>query len=181
LANNPKSCDGFVQGDVSQTGATTTFVSYRLTLTGDLRDLTLYRSSGNAALDAAAIACAAVTRIPPMKIDGKPTEITWIGGVAWNSNWRTFHELAPDGTYHACLQWYPREAVRKGQRGAVAVKFHIAVDGGVRDVVITGSSGFPLLDNATVECVSTWKYFPATQNGIRVQLDSVSTLTWMTR
>ena len=180
IPNNPRSCDEFVQPGVSPSGSMPTFLSYRLTLTGELRGVTLYRSSGNAALDQAAIACAAATHMPVMSIEGKPVEINWVGGVPWNSKWRTFYGLAPDGSSHICpaRQWYPKFAVLRHETGAAEVEYHIATDGNVRDVVIARSSGFPLLDNAAIQCASTWKYFPATQDGNPVQIDFISVIYW---
>jgi TonB family protein len=46
----------------------------------------------------------------------------------------------------------------------VHINFHIAVDGTVKDIVVSSSSGNADLDALTVSCAQQWRYAPATQN-----------------
>jgi TonB family protein len=71
---------------------------------------------------------------------------------------------------HNVQNFYPEEARRLGQQGTVIVSLIIRTDGSVTDVAVAKSCGMPLLDAAAVAAVATWRYFPATQNGVPINL-----------
>jgi TonB family protein len=80
---------------------------------------------------------------------------------------------------HACGHgWYPASAVRASENGDVSVTFRIAADGTVKDVLVVNPSDFPDLDDATVRCVSTFLYNPATRDGKPVEVDRSSRIRW---
>ncbi len=61
---------------------------------------------------------------------------------------------------------YPPEARANHQQGIVRLQFTVDVDGIPGDITVTGSSGFPLLDEETVkEVKENWRYIPATKDG----------------
>ena len=60
---------------------------------------------------------------------------------------------------------YPREARRHSIEGVVVVELSIRADGSCSVNRILQSSGFPVLDEAVLATVSTWKYKPATEGG----------------
>ena len=70
-----------------------------------------------------------------------------------------------DTKFHNREPIYPREAVRLRQQGAVVLLVHIAADGSVERLEIPESSGFPMLDAAARDAVSTWHFRPAIRQG----------------
>jgi TonB family protein len=58
------------------------------------------------------------------------------------------------------------------------VAFTISEMGSVADPRVVQSSGYADLDAAAVECISTWKYRPATQNGSAVAVPWKAVVQW---
>ncbi len=63
---------------------------------------------------------------------------------------------------------FPTEAAERGERGDVAIRLWISVEGTVVDVVVERTSGSPSLDRAAVEAASRWRFSPATRDGAPV-------------
>lgn len=83
------------------------------------------------------------------------------------------------GRPHTCAgRFYPAMATRLGHEGTTIVAFKIGTDGSVRDVTVTGSSGFDELDQAAIPCASSWQYKPAMQNGQPVEVPWSTKITW---
>lgn len=66
---------------------------------------------------------------------------------------------------HKVSPVYPRSAVEDGVEGTVRLKLLVTEAGSVAHVEVAGSSGDRRLDTAAKECVSRWRYQPATQDG----------------
>ena len=80
----------------------------------------------------------------------------------------TGDQLVPpaiDSKIHNQEPIYPKEAVRLRQHGAVLLMVQIAPDGSVARLEIPQSSGFPMLDAAARDAVSTWHFRPAIKEG----------------
>lgn len=60
---------------------------------------------------------------------------------------------------------YPAEALRNGWKGEVLLKLTIHLDGTVTQVSIVKSSGYPILDEAAVRAVKSWRGVPTMQGG----------------
>jgi len=60
---------------------------------------------------------------------------------------------------------YPEQAERRGIEGTVVVKFQVLADGDVGDIFVEKSSGFPVLDEAAMQAVKSWTFYPATKDG----------------
>ncbi|WP_233216589.1 energy transducer TonB [Blastopirellula marina] len=60
---------------------------------------------------------------------------------------------------------YPVEAQRNGWKGEVLLRLTIDVDGTVSQVTIVKSSGYPILDEAAVKAVRSWRGVPTMQGG----------------
>ena len=60
---------------------------------------------------------------------------------------------------------YPRQALRRGERGTVMVRAEIGPDGVPGSVSVARSSGSRLLDRAAVDAVVRWRFRPAQLNG----------------
>jgi TonB family protein len=63
---------------------------------------------------------------------------------------------------------YPEESRRLGEQGTVLLKVAVSSRGKVLATTVGRSSGFPRLDQAAQEIVSTWAFSPARKNGLAV-------------
>jgi len=63
---------------------------------------------------------------------------------------------------------YPNLSKRKGEEGIVSVSIYVTEYGECTDVTITKSSGYHRLDEATIKALLNMKYYPATENEIKV-------------
>jgi TonB family protein len=160
--------------------AGTTLLSFRLTTEGEVRDVAMVKSSGNKDLDQASIDCANNIYMKPATENGKPIEIVWTAEVRWPPHRdTTLSPASPNGERHGCNHLsYPSMAVRQGDQGMTGLSFHIEPDGSVKDVIVVQSSGHSDLDQATVDCVSKWRYYPATQSGQAVEIDDQFRVRW---
>lgn len=60
---------------------------------------------------------------------------------------------------------YPLESRRKREEGTVILSVLLALDGGVADIGIAQSSGFPRLDKAALDAVRRWRWSPTLVGG----------------
>lgn len=60
---------------------------------------------------------------------------------------------------------YPTLSARLGEEGVVLCRLQVGVDGRVTGVEVLTSSGHERLDDAAVECLGTWVFQPATEDG----------------
>jgi TonB family protein len=173
-------CDSYLPSAfVFPHAAATTLVSYHIDLAGNLSAASLYRSSGNSDLDKAAIACAFAQHQAAIIAAGKPIEVDWIGGVFWGAGVHWFGYPSPTGEPNLCNYGsYPPLAVRLNQEGNTVVSFQIVTDGTVEHLAMTKSSGYPVLDQASLDCVAAYRYFPAKQNGQPVAIDREMNINW---
>ena len=178
-----QTCDAFVSARMARlpVGRATLFWT-RITSDGIMRDVRLYKTSGDDELDGAILRCAEGGQYAPVDVAGKPTEVTWVLGYFWSPRSSGFAPANPTGeSAGRCdvRKYYPRSAIRKDIHGNTSASFHIGVDGTTRDGNITGSSGFAVLDRATLDCVRSFKYFPALHNGQPVVIDRAVGINWM--
>jgi TonB family protein len=83
---------------------------------------------------------------------------------------------AVTGSPHECSRFYPRAAM--GQTGQTLLDLYITTEGAVTNATIEKSSGNLALDQAAIECVSQWRYRPATQNGVPVKAPWKTIVRW---
>jgi TonB family protein len=70
------------------------------------------------------------------------------------------------GDTHNCDGFYPDAARRTNQSGNVMIGYDVSADGSITHVAVLKSSGYPVLDLAALQCVSTqWRNLPAMKNG----------------
>jgi TonB family protein len=73
------------------------------------------------------------------------------------------------GHSHNCTAFYPDNARRKNESGDVLIGYDVSADGSITHVAVLKSSGYPELDLAALQCVSTqWRNLPATRDGTPV-------------
>jgi TonB family protein len=183
IRENPLSCDSFVPAGVTvRPDVNATLVSYRITFTGEVRDVALYRSRGNADLDSAAIACVNKWRMLPQMVAGKPAELSSVIGVLWNLQNHAVKSLSPDGSLNMCgIEWFPRAAIRRGVNTSTDVSYRVAADGSVKNAAVLRSSDGADLDQAALDCVATWRFFPTYEGGTPVERDGSAEIYWRTR
>ncbi len=59
---------------------------------------------------------------------------------------------------------YPEKSRRERQEGLVLVRAQVDESGNTHKVIVSHSSGFPLLDKAAIEAVLQWSFLPAKEN-----------------
>jgi len=153
-------------------------MSLHINLAGDVSNTVLTRSSGNGDLDEAALACASGSHLAPVLAAGKPIDVDLVGGVFWASKLHSFGYPSPSGEPNSCSGFYPPLAIRLNQEGTTLVSVHVATDGSIQSPSVIQSSGYPALDQASLKCVGSYRYFPATQNGRPVAIDRTLSVAW---
>jgi periplasmic protein TonB len=67
-----------------------------------------------------------------------------------------------------CEEYYPSASIRAEEEGVVVVMMSVAEDGRVVDARVQEPGKFPRLDEAALKCVKTWRFLPATRDGVPV-------------
>jgi protein TonB len=179
-AVRPPNCAKYLPpGMAPPNSASATLFSFRLTAQGDMRDVALFGSSGNASLDKAALACAGDYHMPPITVAGTAVEITWIMGYFWRPRSPTFAAVTPSGQPDLCtFDRLPPGIAQLHVSGTTVLSYRIGTDGAVKDLLVAQSSGNDGLDQASLDCVASWRFFPAKQNGQPVEIDRTAVLQW---
>jgi periplasmic protein TonB len=75
---------------------------------------------------------------------------------------------------------YPPESVRLGEEGVVILRVHVTAEGNVDDVQLVSSSGYPRLDEKSLQIVrSRFRYSPARdRNGNPVAAWTQTKISW---
>ena len=76
---------------------------------------------------------------------------------------------------------YPVESRRKREQGIVVLTLTLGLDGAVDSIAITGSSGFPRLDNAARDAVKGWRWRPTLRAGQPVRVKGVVEIPFVLR
>jgi TonB family protein len=76
---------------------------------------------------------------------------------------------------------YPEEARAANQQGKVALFFIVGKDGNVIDLGVMQSSGWPILDQASLKSFKSCTFDPATVDGIPVESVFAMSYTWKLR
>jgi protein TonB len=76
---------------------------------------------------------------------------------------------SPDDRHRNRPPPYPAGAAFLGEQGSVVVLIHVSPAGLPDDVDVVQSSGHPLLDDAALRAVRTWRFVPAVKDGRAVE------------
>lgn len=160
----------------------TTVLIVHLLIDGTISNPRVARSSGHDILDQAAITCLKNARTEPKTRNGVALELDEQLAIAWYISSPVF-AATPEGIVNICAnsRLYPFTAIRRNHEGETLVSFVVAKDGTVKNVSVARSSGYPELDQASVNCVATFRYEPATANGNPVEYDSKVVMVWRLR
>lgn len=146
-----------------------TLLEFRIVADGQITDVAVLESSGNADLDQAAVRCFKNWR-------ADASEATGFGDlrahIFWNLPPGASPTEIPAGTFtvnrhQTCESFYP-DALKAKVGGAVKLEFTITEQGTVANPAVVESSGYPALDAAALACVPHWRYRPAMQSGAAV-------------
>ncbi len=74
--------------------------------------------------------------------------------------------------------FYPALSARMHEQGTVGLSMIIGTDGVPKNIEVEKSSGKPRLDQASVECLKTWRYKPAMKDGQPIEIPGHPTITW---
>jgi TonB family protein len=77
-----------------------------------------------------------------------------------------------------CRPWYPPTAVAHNEQGTAILDIDVSPQGTAANVVVKASSGHDSLDEVSVECVKTWIFRPATQNGVPIESHYTQVIQW---
>jgi protein TonB len=88
-------------------------------------------------------------------------------------------QLRAEPLFDSCtkLVW-PRASLRNEETGVVTLRFTIAPNGRLLKQDVVRSTGFPLLDKAASEGLSTCRFRPGSINGTPVQTVSYVQYVW---
>jgi TonB family protein len=86
--------------------------------------------------------------------------------------------VTPIGAPHSCNGFYPEAARLARIEGVTTLAFHIDVNGTVRHVSISKSSGNEDLDDAASSCVRTWRYAPTLKDGKPIEVAWSADTEW---
>jgi protein TonB len=84
----------------------------------------------------------------------------------------------PESPVICPADFYPALALREKQQGIAEVQLTIGTDGIPHDVAIVKSSGNRSLDEASLVCIRTLRYQPATKDGQPVEVGWGLTVVW---
>jgi TonB family protein len=81
------------------------------------------------------------------------------------------------GAPHVCTK-YPAAAIQAHAEGMTVLAFRVGIDGSIKDLTVSKSSGNSHLDEASVACAQNWHYKPATLDGMPVEVPWQASVNW---
>jgi TonB family protein len=81
------------------------------------------------------------------------------------------------GPPHVCANYLLR-AIAHHAQGKTVLDFRVAIDGTVKDLTVSKSSGDDDLDAASAACAQHWQYKPATHDGTPVEAQWQASVDW---
>jgi TonB family protein len=166
----PHSCNQYPAAELASHIEGTSTLRFRIGTDGEPKEIAIAKSSGNANLDQAAIACVTGWKYAPATKSGKPVETAWKADVVWKIN-----ELPPHGAIHRCDGVFPAE---RGSTLGATIQFVVGANGHVKNPAVIASSGQPGFDAALAHCVSAWVYAPATRNDVPIEANWAASFDW---
>lgn len=122
-----------------------------VTAAGELRGLSLVRSSGHDRLDQATLRAIGTCRFSPGMRAGVAADSSTVIEFKWR--------LEPAQARHTgCRPEYPPESIRAEEQGTTELRFRVAADGKPQDVEVSKSSGHARLDTASMAALNTCKF-----------------------
>lgn len=73
---------------------------------------------------------------------------------------------------------YPPDARKRRMEGVTTLRATITAEGAATGISVIQSSGWPMLDDAAVQCFGTWHFAPATRNGVPMTFAMKYSVQW---
>jgi len=155
-----------------------TILGFIITESGRTDTVKVVRSSGNDALDAAAVTCAGRWLYRPAMQNGKPVAVPWKAEVRWALHVEdAIYAPIPIAAPHDCSSFAPAGvAIPPG--AVTTVQFHVTADGKVTNVAVVATSGNRELDRAALHCAAEWTYHPARMGDQPVEVSWRENVAW---
>jgi TonB family protein len=170
----PRLKDGCLRPDFSELAAIggKAAIGLEISDNGIPLSFQVLESSGSKVHDELIALAALKCKFIPGKIDGKPTNMKYRFAYTWPANEQL---IGPN----KCLPpTYPRLPFRYGEEGDVLVAFKIHPKNGEIDTRVAKSSGFPLLDKASVLALNRCLEHVEARNGLPLGEWSFAPFTW---
>ncbi len=128
-----------------------TRLSFRITTDGEVKNITIAKTSGNVALDDASLQCAGAWRYKPATRGGVPVEAPWTANVTWKFTPPTLAARISS----ICARARPATSPLPIGVGDTSLSFRVTPDGEITDANVVRSSGDNDLDQMALRCVRT--------------------------
>jgi TonB family protein len=170
-------CPGYPERAVANLVKGATELAFQITPEGKVSNIVIQTSSGDAELDAAARLCVQGWLYKPVMRDGKPVATAATVRIRWKFKGDESEENTEKSSLisvpvwqrggYACVGWHTGSRLPPHN---VIMGFFVQVDGTVRDVQISQSSGDPEADADAVKCLGERHYKPAKQDGKPIEV-----------
>lgn len=155
------------------TSTGTTTIGFTAQSDGTLARVALRHSSGNAALDQAAVACVAQWHFDPASKDDQHWIAPGLTAIVWKKGADQQLTGLRFGVPHYCAYVPMRD-----QSGDTTLSFSITETGRVRDAAVAASSGDASLDQSAVTCAERWRYKAALKDNQAVTVPWTAKVLW---
>lgn len=133
----------------------TALLAFTVTQQGTVTNITVQKSSGDADLDAASVACASQWLYKPATKDAVPVAVPWQANVVWKINL----PLVPAAPFQPCTHFAAvTPDMLKSIAGRSWIAFQLMPDGSAKPTRIIAGSGNDDLDQAAARCIGARRY-----------------------
>jgi TonB family protein len=143
-----------------------------ITNEGDIANPVVTETSGNAELDAAAVACVLGWKFQPAQRDGKSVTVSGTLHVNWRLPYIPFVER------RQCFNHYGVTPQQRPNKGETIVTFRIE-SGQVLDASVLLTSGNAELDRNAIACVESWRYAATNDDGTPTRRHMKEIILWV--
>jgi len=149
-------------------------VGLNVTITndGNIANPVVTETSGNAELDAAAVACVLGWKYQPAQQDDKPVPLGGTVHVYWRLPY------IPPLKRVVCFDNYGVTSKQQPNTGATVVTFRIE-SGQVMDANVLVTSGNAELDRNAIACVESWRYAATNSDGTPTKRHMKAIILWV--
>ena len=154
-----------------------TGVSFIITTDGSLKNLAVFKTSGDDGLDLAALNCALQWRYKPAMQFGVPVEVPWKAKVRWRVSDGVSWPPQPTGAPHVCTEARSNPGRTTPPDPAVLL-VNTNADGTVASASVEEPSGDKIFDAYAVDCAKHWTYAAPLVEGKPADSQTVAIVTW---
>lgn len=134
----------------------TTLLSFDIDAEGNVKKVSVAKTSGNTDLDEAAVQCAGNWKYKAPTLKGKATTIPWQASVQW----RLHNATMAQSLAHSCAKYLNTvPEIPLGESRITSTAFRVMPDGSYVDIKVTATSGDTTFDDAAVRCIVA-NHFP---------------------